>query len=441
MVSVSLLALFAPLVFARDKALLLLDSKVFFRTHSYMLTNLQTQFQMTIKMADDADLQIIKYGLKMYQHIFVFAPSTEEFGGDVKSSTFSQYVEQGGNLVVVGDPEIGDAIRALGAEFGIEYDEAGTKVINHFEPEYEFSMDSGGKNTRFLLRASDVFLGQSEKIVGDKHYGGLLMDDAIAMKIDDKNNMAFPIMRCNKYCYSWFPNEKISEYPLAVGNDITLVAGIQFRNNARAMFIGSLSFMSNKILEQKMIVTFDQEKTRMDRIASSNQKFIQHTFGWVAGMSGRVRVTSIKHKLEDGDRNEFYYINERVKVQVTMEVWQEDSWEPIPPEFDDVWLEFHRLDPFIRGKLNNEGGGKLVAFVDVPDTYGVFNFIVSFNKLGYTRIEAKKQVTVRPLRHDMYERFITSAYPYYFSAFSMMFGVFLLSFAFLYHQDEKKKSD
>ena len=52
--------------------------------------------------------------------------------------------------MVVGDPEVGDAIRALGAEFGIEYDEAGTKVINHYEAEYEFSMDSGGMNTRFL---------------------------------------------------------------------------------------------------------------------------------------------------------------------------------------------------------------------------------------------------------------------------------------------------
>lgn len=51
------------------------------------------------------------------------------------------------------------------------------------------------------VRASDVFLGQSEPIVGSSEYGGLLIDNAIAMKIDDENTMAFPIMRCNKYCY------------------------------------------------------------------------------------------------------------------------------------------------------------------------------------------------------------------------------------------------
>lgn len=104
-------------------------------------------------------------------------------------------------------------------------------------------------------------------------------------------------------------------------------------------------------------------------------------------------------------------------------------------------MEFHRLDPFIRVPLTNDGGGILSTEIMAPDTYGVFNFIVKFNKLGYTKIETKAQVTVRPLRHDMYERFISCAYPYYFSAFSMMFGVFILSFAFLYHRDEKDKSE
>lgn len=52
------------------------------------------------------------------------------------------------------------------------------------------------------------------------------------------------------------------------------------------------------------------------------------------------------------------------------------------------------------------------------------------------------QVSVRPLQHTQYERFIPSAYPYYVSAFSMMVGVFLFSFVFLYYkEDTKTKSD
>lgn len=48
------------------------------------------------------------------------------------------------------------------------------------------------------------------------------------------------------------------------------------------------------------------------------------------------------------------------------------------------------------------------------------------------------QVSVRPLEHTQYERFIPSAYPYYASAFSMMAGVLIFSFVFLHFKEESK---
>ena len=51
------------------------------------------------------------------------------------------------------------------------------------------------------------------------------------------------------------------------------------------------------------------------------------------------------------------------------------------------------------------------------------------------------QVSVRPLEHTQYERFIVSAFPYYSSAFSMMFGLFLFSFVFLHYKEPEKKKD
>lgn len=65
--------------------------------------------------------------------------------------------------------------------------------------------------------------------------------------------------------------------------------------------------------------------------------------------------------------------------------------------------------------------------------------MVDYNRLGYTHLYSSTQVSVRPLEHTQYERFIKSAYPYYASAFSMMFGVFVFSFAFLYHKDKETK--
>ena len=44
------------------------------------------------------------------------------------------------------------------------------------------------------------------------------------------------------------------------------------------------------------------------------------------------------------------------------------------------------------------------------------------------------QVSVRPFRHNEFERFLVAAYPYYSSVFSTMAAFFLFGFAFLYHK-------
>ena len=74
----------------------------------------------------------------------------------------------------------------------------------------------------------------------------------------------------------------------------------------------------------------------------------------------------------------------------------------------------------------------------VPDVYGVFQFKVDYVRQGLTRLYSTTQFSVRPLRHDQYERFIVSAYPYYASSFSMMVGVFLFSIVFLHFKEETK---
>lgn len=103
-------------------------------------------------------------------------------------------------------------------------------------------------------------------------------------------------------------------------------------------------------------------------------------------------------------------------------------------------MEFVRIDPFVRQTMKSKGG-KFVAEFKIPDVYGVYQFKVDYDKVGFTRVSSTTQFSVRPLRHDQYERFILSAYPYYISAFSMMFGVLAFSFVFLNHNDSKQKSE
>ena len=70
----------------------------------------------------------------------------------------------------------------------------------------------------------------------------------------------------------------------------------------------------------------------------------------------------------------------------------------------------------------------------MPDVYGVFKFVVQYSRPGYTSIELSEQVPVRPFRHNEYERFIVSAYPYYVSVLSLMLAFLLLDILFLYQK-------
>lgn len=100
-------------------------------------------------------------------------------------------------------------------------------------------------------------------------------------------------------------------------------------------------------------------------------------------------------------------------------------------------MEFVRLDPHIRTTLKSDGNGKFSTTFKVPDVYGVFTFKVEYNRKGYGYLNSITRVPVRPFRHNEYERFIDAAYPYYAGSFSMMAGLFVFSWFFLYNREKQ----
>lgn len=102
------------------------------------------------------------------------------------------------------------------------------------------------------------------------------------------------------------------------------------------------------------------------------------------------------------------------------------------------------LDPYIRTDLqadnNTLGVYTTPAGLQLPDVYGVFTFHLEYRRRAWTFIENKQQVSIIPLRHDAYPRFLSAAYPYYASMWSMMAGCFLFSILFLFHKDKKQVS-
>lgn len=96
------------------------------------------------------------------------------------------------------------------------------------------------------------------------------------------------------------------------------------------------------------------------------------------------------------------------------------------------------LDPYIRLNLNHTQNGKYKATFKAPDQYGIFEFRVLFDSLGYGGLGALSQrAPVYPIRHNQYDRFLSSAWPYYASEFSMLAALFVFSLLFLFHKEAK----
>lgn len=211
-----------------------------------------------------------------------------------------------------------------------------------------------------------------------------------------------------------------------------LIAALQARNNARVVFSGSLYFFSNEAFTKSVQYAQDGVKHKN----TGNEAVSIAISKWVFGETGRLRVSNVAHhKLGEVQPPEHAYtICDPAVYSITIEELRDNKWQPYVA--NDIQLEFVRIDPFVRQTLLHQENGIYEAKFKIPDVYGVYQFKVKYERLGYTNVFNSTQVSVRPLEHTQYERFIPSAFPYYSSAFSMMVGVYLFSFVFLHFKDE-----
>lgn len=211
-----------------------------------------------------------------------------------------------------------------------------------------------------------------------------------------------------------------------------MVTGLQARNNARVLFTGSLDLFSDNFFRATVEPASGGSKAQ----ESGNEALATALSKWVFKEEGVLRVGKVEHHLAGASQAPSYYtVMEDVVFTIEVEQLKNGKWAAY--DATDLQLEFVRIDPFVRTALRKEGG-KYVARFRIPDVYGVYKFVVDYNRIGLTHLESVSQVSVRPLEHTQYERFIRSAYPYYLSSFSMMFAVFLFSCVFLYHKDTPK---
>merc|ERR1711983_688901 len=410
------------------RVLVLVDNLSIRESHSIFFKMLGDMgFSLTFKSADDPSIVLKKYGSYLFDHLVLFSPSVEEFGGSLSVEGVTEFIDDGGNVLIAGSSLTGDILREIASECGFEADEENNAVIDHHN--FDTKLD-GGKHT--LVVADPKNLINSAKIVGDKAAIAPILYEGTGLIIDQENPLVLEILTASSTAYSHNPDEPVLEYPHATGKNTVLVAGLQARNNARVVFVGSIDLFSDKFFTSAV-----NGFSGLKSAKSGNEALASALSQWCFKLSGVLRVKNVNHHLA-GEKNPptmAYTIKDDVVYTIDIEEYKLGKW--VPYDGKDVQMEFVRIDPFVRLTLTNKNGHFEGKF-KIPDVYGVYQFKVDYVRTGLTRLFSTTQFSVRPLRHDQYERFIYSAYPYYASAFSMMFGVLVFSIVFLHFKEDTK---
>eukprot|EP00968_Pinguiococcus_pyrenoidosus_P019391 scaffold2113_cov233-Pinguiococcus_pyrenoidosus.AAC.13 len=377
-------------------------------------------------------------------------------------------MKSGGNVLVAGAAKTGDVVRHLAAEVGVDVDKKGSQVLDNVSYDAKLgAVVSYGASP--LLHVLHSAAGPETPV----RFQG------IGHSIDASNHLAVKILEGNPTSFSAKPGEATGEKPESIGPDTLLASGLQGHNNARFVFCGSLPLFSD---------------------AFHNEDFALQMAKWAFAENGIIRFANVTHSRVDGSppelllkqkekpdlpkslfpdpeitRNSLVYrIKDMLYYEVTINTWDGDAQAWAPFHAEDVQLEFVMLDPYIRTTLTSDGeahkppsgrppndhvsgDGKFSTSFMAPDKYGIFKFKLLYRRPGLSTLHVEKVrppvdeiweegerrssrallvVSVRPFKHNEYERYITSAYPYYTAAFVLMAAVTVFSFLFLFTEDK-----
>jgi len=408
---------------AGKRVIAVLDDISIKNSHSNYFKSIQERgFHIDFFSADDKNLVFKKYGEWKYDHLILFAPSASEISG-IKSRDVLDFIDDGHNVIIAASSNIGDMIREVGSECNVEFDEEDSYVIDHF------NFDTSDYVGAHSLIVSDNF---ADAPVIFKTIEAPILFRGVGQDIEEDSALIGPLVSGYLTSYSHSLTEPVKELHVA-GKKTALVSALQARNNARVIFSGSLDLFSDKFFNSPVQkYTTDGKSTKYPR--SGNENFCKQITQWAFQEKGVIRLRDANtHKVGETVQPYSYTIKDNVTYSVTIEEWNGRRW--VPYVADDVQLEYRMIDPYIRTTLKPDSQGQYIVTFILPDVYGVFTFKVEYKHRGYSFLTSIIRVPVRPFKHNEYERFIDSAYPYYASAFSMMGGLFLFSWVFLYHKE------
>ena len=359
-----------------------------------------------LRSADNSTLKLSKYGEFLYDNVLILCPQVDMFRGSVGVKDILDFIDAGHNVLLAGAHNPGSIASELASEIGFEFKETSAKR------EYAST------------KLNDIYY-----IVGDqsRYHSHTFSYSGAQMKML-KNELSIEVLSNNA------PVDDIRPSHSNKFASNVLIGAMQARNNARVIVSGSAEFYTDKAFEASK---------------QANRQLTYELLRWLTKEKSLLRFSQVRHKKLNVDpapstdiasKSSFegYTIMDDLEYSIKIEIYENGKWSSY--NGDDVQFEFVRIDPFVRQTMSHQPDGTFVARFKVPDVYGVYKMEVDYKKKGLTHLFSSTQVSVRPLRHNEYERFIYSAYPYYVSAFLMIVYLYIFSFVYLYQQKEKRNN-
>lgn len=432
-----------------SRTLVVLNDMSLVQSHSLFFGGLKRMgHELTYK--DPAGVVLTKYGESVYDNIVVFASDIEDTSDDLL-----EFMNKGGNILVATDENIAKSLRDFAENCGVEFDSAGSHVVDHFS--YSAAEDKDKIHSAIItdnvFGASNLLSSYSDVPSASRK----VLYQGIGHAVDENNIFAVRVLRGNPTTYSADPSKSVGDYPETAGADTLLVTAMQGRNNARITFAGSVNLFSNEFFRSHSSADGGNGN------GNGNEQFCDDVASWTFGQMGVLRFRDVTHHLSDGTppdvilhekhrpndlpsslfpdpeitRNSLVYrIKDELVFSMVVEEYQRGAW--VPFQADDMQLEFVMLDPHVRTTMvSDPDTGKFVATFIAPDNYGIFKFRVLYRRPGYSIIHAEVPVSVRPFKHNEYDRYLFTAFPYYTSSFSAMIAFFVFSFFYLFSKDKE----
>ncbi|KAJ3361948.1 hypothetical protein GGF32_006825 [Allomyces javanicus] len=384
-----------------DRVLAVLDAPADADKYSNLLDGLKERgFNVQVESVSSKSAQLFSYGERTADHLLLL--TTKPLTNGIAPKSVIHFVNAGGNALIATTKGLSTSHRDLAGEFGIDFEDA--LLTDEFY---------GDRNATTVIASSRVVAPAA--IIGAGKVAQVAYRGIAHTVVAADNPYLLPVLDAN-------PTSVGSKR--VAGEKVRLVSAMQAANNARVALVGSLDVLADEFMAaDRRIHAATPQFGGASTDKLSNAAFATELLQWTFQEKAVVRaVAPVHHHVGGTEQHDMYRIKDEIVFNITLQEWTGTAWHAHLT--NTLQFSATMLHPYVRHRmplaLTTAHSAVYSTHVHLPDVYGVYTFAATCKEPGYSHVEHKQLVSIRPYRHNEYPRYLPVAWPYYVGAYSHM---------------------